>query len=148
MRWAPATEERVKYVAKRLRASDQTEVRLSHGIEPYLVAVQSWANSELCQAIVDEEGVPLGITGLDDDLIWLLGTDDLTSTAQRRMQLCTEAEEWVQHCLKQVDGPIGNYVYAKNRRSIRWLSRLGFTIFPAEPHGPSGALFCPFWRMS
>jgi hypothetical protein len=148
MRWAPATEERVKYVAKRLRASDQVEVRLSHGIDPYLVAVESWASSSICQAIVAEDGTPLGITGLDEDLIWLLGTDDLTSTRMRRMQLCREAEEWVQHCLKRVDGPIGNYVYAKNGESIRWLSKLGFTVFPAEPYGPSGALFHPFWRMS
>lgn len=146
MKWASATEERAKYVAKRLRASDQTEVRLSHGMEPSLVAIESWANSDMCMAIVDEEGAPLGMTGLEGDLIWLLGTDGLTSTRHRRMQLCTEAEEWVQHCLKQVDGPIGNYVYAKNGRSIRWLSKLGFTIHQPEPYGPSGALFCPFWR--
>lgn len=148
MKWAAATEERVRYVAKRLRASDRQEVRLSHGLDPYQVAMDSWASSTICQAIVDHKGVPLGLTGLDGDLIWLLGTEDLTATKLRRMQLCREAEEWVQHCLKQVDGPIGNYVFAKNAESIRWLQRLGFTVFEPEPYGPSGALFCPFWRMS
>lgn len=146
MRWAEATLDRVEYVARNLRESDRTEVQLSHGADPYEVTLESWGQSEVCFAIESGAGEPIGVTGLDGNLIWLLGTDQLTANKRRCMQLCKEGEEWVRFCLSCVDGPIGNYVYAKNRRSIRWLRALGFAVYAPQPHGPSAALFRPFWR--
>jgi hypothetical protein len=52
----------------------------------------------------------------------------------------------VEYCLDRVGGPIGNDVYAKNKRSIRWLKHLGFQVEPPRPMGMSAALFCRFWR--
>lgn len=37
-----------------------------------------------------------------------------------------------------------NYVDARNDRSIEWLSRLGFSISPAEPFGVAGLPFHRF----
>ena len=39
---------------------------------------------------------------------------------------------------------LANHVDARNRQSVRWLSRLGFTIGPAEPYGARGLPFHPF----
>ena len=51
-------------------------------------------------------------------------------------------------CLKELEGPLFNQVYAKNIESIRWLQYLGFTVERPRPIGPSAALFCDFWRRS
>lgn len=147
MRWADPTEERAYYIANHLRAEDELEVWLSDRVHGPEAVLESWAGSDLCRAIETEDGIPCGLTGVTGDRIWLLGTADLTATRTRRMQLCIEGREWVQHCLDRVGGPIGNLVYAKNRRSIRWLQRLGFTVEAPRPIGLSAALFCPFWRM-
>lgn len=39
---------------------------------------------------------------------------------------------------------LSNHVDARNSSAIRWLKWLGFTIRPAEPHGPFNLPFHPF----
>ena len=140
------TEEMALYVAGHLREEDATEVWLSHRVSPAEAVLRSWAESDLCQAIVTEDGVPAGMTGVVGTRIWMLGTPELTATKERRLHLCTKGRGWVQHCIDRVGEPIGNFVYAKNRQAIRWLNFLGFEVGTPQPYGPSAALFRPFWR--
>jgi hypothetical protein len=146
MRWVRPTAERVSHIAFNLRSDDKTEVWLSHHIAGDEAVFESWLSSEICRCIVTSDGEPVGVTGVCGDRIWLLGTEGLTATRSRRLQLCIEGRGWVEHCLKHVGGPIGNDVYAKNRMSIRWLRHLGFEVEEPRPIGLSGALFCRFWR--
>ena len=146
MRWADPTEERAYYIANRVRSEDETEVWLSHHITGPEAVLDSWAGSDICRCIETSDGEPVGLTGVCGDRIWLLGTEGLTATRMRRLQLCIEGRQWVKHCLERVGGPIGNDVYAKNKRSIRWLKHLGFQVEAPRPIGLSGALFCRFWR--
>jgi hypothetical protein len=146
MKWASPTEERAKYVARHLRKEDATEVWLSNRIPGPEAVMTSWAGSEICRCIESDDGEPLALTGVYGDRIWLLGTDGLTATRERRLQLCCDGRDWVDYCLELVGRPIGNDVYASNRRSIRWLRHLGFEIESPRPVGPSGALFSRFWR--
>jgi RimJ/RimL family protein N-acetyltransferase len=146
MRWADPTEERAAYIAGRLRKEDEFEVWLSHRMTPYEAVLISLAGSDVCRCIESNDGEPLGVTGVCGDRIWMLGTDRLTESKQNRWELVVCGREWVDHCLEVVGVPIGNHVYAKNERSIRWLRHLGFTVEHPEPFGPSAALFCPFWR--
>jgi len=148
MRWADPTEERAYYVAANIRREDEQEVWLSHRMPGPDAVLESWASSDICRCIETSDGVPVGLTGVVGDRIWLLGTDELTATRSRRLQLCIEGRGWVEHCLEMVGGPIGNDVYASNRRSIRWLEHLGFHVDPPSPIGMSGALFSRFWRES
>jgi hypothetical protein len=148
MRWAMATEERVLRVGMNLREEDRTEVWLSHQATPMEAVMNSWAESELCRCIETGDGVPVGLTGLNGNRIWMLGTSELTATRSRRLQLCKEGRGWVEHCLEAAGMAIGNDVYSKNKASIRWLKHLGFTVAPPRPMGPSAALFCEFWRES
>ena len=39
---------------------------------------------------------------------------------------------------------LSNHVDARNLNAIRWLKWLGFTIRPAQPHGPFNLPFHPF----
>ena len=146
MKWADPTEERVRYIANHVRAEDETEVWLSHRVRGPEAVFESWASSDICRCIETSSGEPVGITGVVGDRIWLLGTDGLTATKVRRLQLCIEGRRWVEHCLERVGGPIGNDVYAKNQSSIRWLKHLGFHVEEPRPLGLSAALFCRFWR--
>jgi ribosomal protein S18 acetylase RimI-like enzyme len=146
MRWADPAEGLVYYVAANIRREDEREVWLSHHIPGPEAVVESWVQSDICRCIVTDDGEPVGVTGVVGDRIWLLGTEELTATRSRRLQLCREGRGWVEHCLKRVGGPIGNDVYHSNQASIRWLKHLGFTVEQPRPFGSSGALFCNFWR--
>ena len=146
MRWVRPTAERVSHIAFNLRSDDKTEVWLSHHIPGDEAVFESWLSSEICRCIVTSDGEPVGVTGVCGDRIWLLGTEALTATKARRLQLCHQGRDWVQHCASQVGKTIGNHVYAKNRMSVRWLQWLGFEVGVPEPFGPSAALFHPFWR--
>ena len=146
MRWAEATEDRAIYIASRVRAEDRTEVWLSHRATGPEAVLESWYGSDICRCIETSEGEPVGLTGVCGSRIWLLGTEGLTATRMRRLQLCIEGRKWVDHCLERVGGPIGNDVYASNRQSIRWLKHLGFQVEKPRPIGLSAALFCRFWR--
>jgi len=146
MRWAEATEERVLRVGMNLREEDKTEVWLSHQATPMEAVMDSWAESDICRCIETDDGVPVGLTGLNGSRIWLLGTAELTATKTRRLQLCKEGRGWVEHCLRVAGMAIGNDVYSKNKASIRWLKHLGFSVAQPRPIGHSAALFCEFWR--
>lgn len=146
MKWAFPDAHVVNFIADNIRPQDEEEVRLSHAISGPVAVLSSWANSSVCRAILGDDDVPVGISGLVDNTIWLLGTEGLTATRSHRLQLIHRGREWVDYCQDKVDAPIGNYVYAKNRMSIRWLKHLGFHVSQPEPYGPSAALFCPFWR--
>ena len=146
MKWAEATEEAAIHVALNLREEDKIEVWLSHGSWPIEAVMWSWSESSLCRCIASEDDQPLALTGLVGNRIWLLGTERLTATRERRLQLCKEGREWVETCLKRAGMAIGNDVYAKNLRSIRWLKHLGFQVATPRPMGPSAELFSEFWR--
>ena len=99
MKWAEPTVDRVLHISKRLRKSDVEEVWLSHRKTAQEAVMQSWQGSQECRCIVTNAGLPVGITGLVGDRIWLLGTDDLAASKSRRLQLCKEGRGWVKHCL-------------------------------------------------
>lgn len=146
MKWADATEEAALHIAINLREEDRTEVWLSHGATPTEAVMWSWSESDLCRCIASDAGEPLALTGLVGNRIWLLGTEKLVATRERRLQLCKEGRSWVETCLNRAGMAIGNDVYAKNVRSIRWLKHLGFQVATPRPLGPSAELFSEFWR--
>ena len=146
MKWADATQEAALHVSLNLREEDKIEVWLSHGSTPTQAVMWSWAESDICRCIASADGEPLALTGLVRNRIWLLGTEKLTATRERRLQLCKEGKMWVETCLERAGMAIGNDVYAKNTRSIRWLKHLGFEVATPRPMGPSAELFSEFWR--
>ena len=146
MKWALPDERIVGFIADHVRSEDENEVRLSHAMTGHDAVLLSFEQSSVCRAILGDDNTPVGLTGLCDDRIWLLGTPELTSTRSHRWQLAAHGREWVEYCLQQVKGPIGNHAYAKNRQALRWLKHLGFTVLPPAPYGPCAALFCEFWR--
>ena len=140
------TGDMVLDIGMNIRESDEIEVQLSHGMSGLNACMDSYCHSCMFQVFAGDDGTPVGITGMWHNSIWLLATDGLTSTKSHRWQLSTLARQWVDLCVAEVGETIGNYAYSKNKKTLRWLKHLGFTIGEPEPYGVKEALFCPFWR--
>ena len=140
------TGDMVLDIGMNLRESDEIEVQLSHGMSGLNACMDSYCHSCMFQVFAGDDGTPVGITGMWHNSIWLLATDGLTSTKSHRWQLSTLARQWVDLCVAEVGETIGNYAYSENKKSLKWLKHLGFTVGEPEPYGVKGAPFCQFWR--
>lgn len=76
----------------------------------------------------------------DTAALWLLGTD-LMRTHPRAV--LDAAAAFVEHT-REHHPRLLNYVDARNRPSIRWLQKLGFTLDPPAPFGVAGLPFHRF----
>ncbi len=148
MKWARCDPSMIYEIGENLRKEDQTEVKLSHGLTGLEACEQCYLASNVIQAIEGDDGDPVGITGVVGNSIWLLGTEKLTSTKHHRWQLSLYGREWVEYCMETAGGMVENYVYSKNKLSIRWLKHLGFNIEAPKPYGVAEEMFCHFWRKS
>jgi hypothetical protein len=147
MNWSTPDEWRVAHIATHLRAQDVAEVFYSDAKRPEEAVYDSWKNSPDCRCIDGDDGTPVGICGVaSGGVIWLLATEELLATSSHRRQFIRGAKQWVDGLLNEGSGPLHNWVFAANRDSIRWLKKLGFQFWPAEPYGPCGQLFRYFER--
>jgi len=151
MKWQPAEQSMVELVALNLRHSDDLECRYAYGISGEQALREAWKVSEIVNCICADNGEPLGVAGLNGNVVWLLSTDELTSTPQRRAALALGGRRWTDHLLQEQEmvgeSPLlENWVFAANVESLRWLRAMGFTIAKPEPIGPSCQLFCHVWR--
>jgi len=146
MKWIKVDANVIYEVGDNIREEDEIEVKFSHGLSGLEACKKCFLSSNVIQGIEGDDGDPVGITGIVGSYIWLLGTDKLTATKHHRWQLSLYGREWVEYCLEKAGGMVENYVYSKNRQSIRWLKHLGFTIEEPKPYGVEDQLFCHFWR--
>ena len=151
MRWGPAEQDAVEHVARNLRRSDEAECQYAYGISGRLALLEAWQQSRIVQCIYADDGEPLAVAGLNDSVVWLLGTEALPATPQRRAALALGGRRWIaalladQRALGEA-ALLENWVFAANVESLRWLRSMGFTIAKPEPIGPSCQLFCHVWR--
>jgi hypothetical protein len=145
MKWRPAEQLMVEYVALNLRRSDDLECRYAYGIGGTQALLEAWMASRVVHCICADNGEPLGVAGLNGSVIWLLGTDGLTATPQRRAALAVGGRRWTDMLLEE-SPLLENWVLAANVESVRWLRSMGFKIATPEPMGPSCQLFRHVWR--
>ena len=151
MKWQPAEQLMVEFVALNLRHSDDLECRYAYGICGAQALREAWEQSEIVNCICADNGEPLGVAGLNGNVIWLLGTDGLTATPQRRAALALGGRRWTDHLLEEQrqvgESPLlENWVFAANVESVRWLRSMGFSVSKPEPMGSSCQLFRHAWR--
>lgn len=75
-----------------------------------------------------------------DGIPWMLGTDLVRRNQRVLMRIC---RPYIQEMLRAYTH-LFNHVHAENYTAKRWLQCVGFTLQPAEPVGPKGALFHRF----
>ena len=146
MKWAVATPARVEYISNNVRKQDEIEVHYSHGVTGKEAVIGSWKESEICHCIDGDNGLPVGICGVNESLIWLLGTDDLFATSSHRRQFIRGGRKWVDGLIEDGNDFLHNWAMYSNQTTIRWLKHLGFTIDTPAPIGVSAQLFSHFWR--
>lgn len=131
-----------------LRESDIDELKACCSGIPEEQLRESWETSEMrytiwygdkvagvfgCAGIAGKFGVP-----------WMLGSD-LTSKVKR--VFIVDAKVYVELMLKKYNR-LMNFVYSKNKQSIRWLEWIGYTLEKPVPFGEFGELFHPFHKES
>lgn len=142
-------------LAPRLREADVQEIVAANGPRCRVqnVLERSVLASGLCWAADEGDRVVMlfGVvglsllTGVDSTrtvgMPWMVGSDELrhhgkTLVARGRYYVGLMHEEY---------DYLTNHVDSRNSASKRWLRRIGFVLYPAEPHGPDGL---PFHRFS
>lgn len=136
-------------LAANMRALDIEELAACNHFDRLKAVEDSVRSSAFCRAVL-LDGQVLCIFGVaplrsyllleDTGVPWLLGT---TALFDQRRPLIDLPPSYIAKMLEAYPRLV-NFVHAANHRSIRWLRRLGFTLAPAAPHGPNGALFHRF----
>ncbi|API59639.1 hypothetical protein BSL82_10175 [Tardibacter chloracetimidivorans] len=142
----PVRKEDAAALAANLRPSDEAEIVAAAGAAPVITIARSLALSTYATA-VDRDGelmalygvAPLSLLG-DVGTPWLLATPQL---ARHARPLTRTARQYVVDALRFYP-VLQNYVDVRNTASIRFLSRLGFTLFDPEPYGAAGLPFRKF----
>ena len=143
------TDDQVQEVALNLRTSDLIEAVNSGSCSGGDAVWGSWQASSVRHGIEGDDGQIVGVCGVCRDgpagEIWMLGTDGLMATPSHRRQFVRLSQQWIDELL--LDWRVlHNWVFAANRKSVAWLRFLGFTVYPAQPHGPYAQLFRYFCR--
>jgi hypothetical protein len=136
----------IPHVAINLRPLDLDEVRASRGdgVDVEELLARSVGLSALAWTY-EVDGEPAALFGVVPSahgygVPWLLGTP---ATTRYPSEFWRHSVPAVRR-MTEAFALLANYVDARNRPSIRYLRRLGFTIHPAEPWGVAGRPFHPF----
>lgn len=142
-----ATLDHAGFIAENVRRDDSLEIWASSMMTPF-DAMRLGIKYSDHSMVALADGLPVCMWGimvdsliLDTATPWLIATDGI------------EKKEVIRSFAKIVPGALvsmirnygtlENYVDARNKRSIRWLKHIGFTIDDAEPYG---MLQLPFHR--
>ncbi len=142
------TAEHIAHIAEHVRGVDRTEMWLSHKMEPAEgIAMSVKRSRDDCYVFMADE-IPLAIFGVARGSLlslrgcpWLIGSTTLQFYGPEMARLSRPMIRYLQGGYTLLE----NWVHADNLVSVRWLKGCGFTIDPAEPHGPFGAMFHRFW---
>tara|TARA_R100001369_G_scaffold86882_1_gene121808 strand:- start:327 stop:782 length:456 start_codon:yes stop_codon:yes gene_type:complete len=127
-----STQEDVFELAAKMRLADIREVKASSGFTP-IEALQLGFDSGRPQSII-HKGEIIGMFGCAhvDDLTgcpWMLGSDKIPLI---KRDLLTQSVDWVKEVQQQYPLLI-NYVDARNKVAIKWLSHIGFSFVKLVP---------------
>ena len=128
-RVVPAKIGHAKFIARNLRQSDLIE--LEAGGQSRSAVVFSFAQSNYCRAMLAPDGNPFVIWGVggvperkDLGCVWMLATEAFEKHAFSFLRICmAEVEE-----MGRLYSVLANYVYGQNKKSMRWLRGLGFSV--------------------
>lgn len=147
----PSTQGEVAHIAQGLRAHDRQELQAVHGdgVDLLNCLRRAVSVSEQCFTLWTPDGEPVGLYGVaavsllgGSGCPWFLAADRVQDYPRDIVVLGKQSvREWG----RRYD-QLFNYVDARNRRSVAWLRRIGFDIFPARPYGAQGRMFHRFER--
>lgn len=134
-----------------LRERDKTEaLNIRGGDDEGMALYDSYVLSRTCRTVIINE-VVVAMFGVvphsiysSDGSVWFLASDQVDE--ERKAFARISKNEVNAMCEKY--SRLTNFVDADNKKSIRWLKWLGFTVDPnAAPSGPHRHLFHKFERL-
>ena len=138
-----------------MRLADRMELAACGEYDTHDVVRRCVAGAAMAWSASDDGGLLciVGVSPLRPALLlehigvpWMLGTFRLFergSESAHRRSLMSDSRAYIALMLKRFPALV-NVVHAENKRATRWLASLGFTLSPAAPYGPHGALFHRF----
>lgn len=143
----PTTYEDCLDLALTMRESDKEEVYATAHYTPKQALLFGLTNSLVTYTVkVNDELVMIfGVSKLPfvyGACPWMLAADNIEKYG---VVFYRNTKKHMDAMLIQY-GYLENYVDARNEKSIKWLSWLGFTIEPPEPYGLDGKMFHRFWK--
>ena len=145
-RISTATPLLLQVVAAEAREADVAELWASaHLTPPEVVELAEKLSPEVFIGWLDDTPIcAFGVTPISTitghGSPWMVGTNHLDSCAAGFLK----ASRLIIFGMLRSWPVLTNFVDARNERAIRWLKWLGFTIFPAAPHGLDGLDFHRF----
>jgi hypothetical protein len=147
LRFVEPTTGYLVTLAREMRDEDVKEIRLSHQHTPLTGLRASVAASDKSWVALAGQS-PIAAFGVGGASMlslvgspWFLGSKALRAYRSEFGRLSRPMVER----LRADYALLENWVHADNLVSVRWLRSCGFTIEPATPFGPYGALFHRFW---
>ena len=145
--FVPCTDDAIEYVALNLRQSDCDEAYATTGHRRYLDAMRlSVSAAKSAVVAVSAYGEPLAVLGVSTmSLLYNVGCPWMVATPRaenHRRALISTGKAYISAMLQNY-AELENHVDARNRVSVAWLQRLGFTL---DAPAPYGALQLPFHR--
>jgi hypothetical protein len=132
----------VDFLKNKLREADKEEIMASHGHTAEEALKISLNDSVICYTI--ERGKPIGMFGINpydlsgtSAVIWLLTSEDIKEI---RMSFLKQCRKYIDGFL-EVYPLLFNYVYEKNKMSIKWIKWLGGKVYEPIPYGMNGEKF-------
>lgn len=139
----PATMEHANALAPIMRQSDVEEVMASGGFTPLRALEESLKISSEAHTMFlhGKLAMIFGVAGAPGrpGVIWALGSDVISEHPKAFMRA---SKAWIEQ-LKRRHPVLVNAVHSRNKPSLRWVKRLGFTVKEPIIFGRKGELFCP-----
>jgi len=145
-----ATQDDVYALVPRLRPADIVECETLFGQDSALRSVMFGLHDDAEALVAERDGVVIAVFGVCPGgepgvgVPWMVGSVEIEKCSR---QMIRDSIPRVRSWLKEFRR-LENVVDSRNEKSIRWLRRLGFTIYPPEPIGLSGELFHRFDMMA
>lgn len=143
----PAGIEHVDAILADLRPQDRDELVAASGPDIRTMMEHGLRMSDAPEVAIDSYGRVLCVFGvcrmsLLDDVAapWLIGTIHLE---RHTHTLARDGRRYVGEWIAEFR-QLSNYVDARNKWSIAWLKRIGFTMDKAQPFGVAGLPFHRF----
>lgn len=138
----------ITHVAEHMREPDREEIFAMLGpVGLKDMLARAVLLSDQCWTWAAPDREPIAIFGVAPTSLlegvgapWLLGTDRVLDYPG---VLVREGRSYVARMLARYPH-LENFVDARNERSVRWLERLGFKVYPAAPMGVAGLPFHRF----
>lgn len=145
MRIVRATQDHIDTIKGQLRKSDHNDCWIACHKNANEVLQIAFNKSEVCWAVTLDD-IPVACFGAvsitiisDKGMQWLLGTNDIYKI--KPMKFVKQTKKYVKKMLEHFQS-LENYVYHKNKKSLKWNNRCGFSIEDAVPYGVEKDLFC------